>query len=110
LRLVRAPRQAARLSWLLLVLIGAQGAIGYAQYFSGLPAGLVWLHVTNAVLIWITALRLLFALRDRGTVGDKDQARDDAAAIADAAPTSTRPVPPAPAPGRRAAPRATWSR
>ena len=110
LRLVGAPRQAVRLGWLLLVLIGVQGAIGYAQYFSGLPAGLVWVHVTDAVLIWITALRLLFALRDRGTVGDKDQARDDAAAIADAAPTSPRPVPPAPAPGRRAAPRATRSR
>jgi heme a synthase len=66
LRLTGAPRQAVRLGWLLLALIGAQGAIGYAQYFSGLPAGLVWVHVTGSVLIWITAVRLLFALRDRG--------------------------------------------
>ncbi|HEY2552972.1 MAG TPA: COX15/CtaA family protein [Streptosporangiaceae bacterium] len=62
------PRQAARLGWLLLGLIAAQGAIGYAQYFSGLPAGLVWAHVCGAVLIWITALRLRFALRDRGDI------------------------------------------
>src|SRR5215813_3845307 len=66
LRLTRAPRQAVRLGWVLLALIGAQGVIGYAQYFSGLPAGLVWVHVSDATLIWITAVRLLLALRDRG--------------------------------------------
>jgi len=66
LRLARAPRPAVRLSWVLLALIGAQGVIGYAQYFSGLPAGLVWVHVSDSVLIWITAVRLPFALRDRG--------------------------------------------
>src|SRR5262249_55693330 len=66
LRLTRAPRHAVRLGWVLLALIGAQGAIGYAQYFSGLPAGLVWIHVSDATLIWITAVRLLLALRDRG--------------------------------------------
>jgi cytochrome c oxidase assembly protein subunit 15 len=42
--------------------------VGYAQYFSGLPAGLVWVHVSGSVLIWITALRLMFATRDRGPV------------------------------------------
>jgi heme a synthase len=68
LRLARAPRRAVRLGWLLLGLIGLQGVIGYAQYFSGLPAGLVWVHVTGSTLIWITALLLLFALRDRGQV------------------------------------------
>ncbi len=66
LRFSGAPRQAVRLGWLLLGLIVAQGSAGYPQYFTGLPAGLVWVHVTGAVLIWITALRLPFALRDRG--------------------------------------------
>jgi len=98
LRLVGAPRQAIRLSWLLLALIGAQGVIGYAQYFSGLPAGLVWVHVTNSVLIWITALRLLFALRDGGTATAGDQARGDATGIAGAVPASPGPVPPGPVP------------
>jgi cytochrome c oxidase assembly protein subunit 15 len=101
LRLAGAPRQAIRLSWVLLALIGAQGAIGYAQYFSGLPAGLVWVHVTGSVLIWITALRLLFALRDRGTVTAADQARAGTAGFADAAPASPaspEPVSPAPSP------------
>jgi cytochrome c oxidase assembly protein subunit 15 len=76
LRLVGAPRRAVRLGWLLLALIGAQGAIGYAQYFSGLPAGLVWVHVANSVVIWVTALLLVFALRDRGPSATPDQARD----------------------------------
>ena len=44
----------------------AQGAIGYAQYFSGLPAGLVWVHVTVAVVIWAVTVRLYLAMRERG--------------------------------------------
>jgi heme A synthase len=63
-----APARAIRLGWVVLALIGIQGVLGYVQYFSGLPAGLVWLHVANTALIWIAVLRLNFALRDRGTV------------------------------------------
>jgi heme A synthase len=66
LQLTGAPLRARRLGWLLLGLVGLQGMIGYSQYFSGLPAGLVWVHVTGSVLIWIVALRLMFATRDRG--------------------------------------------
>jgi cytochrome c oxidase assembly protein subunit 15 len=66
LRLTGAPPRAMRLGWLLIGLILAQGSVGYAQYFAGLPAGLVWVHVTGAVLIWVTALRLMFALHDGG--------------------------------------------
>jgi cytochrome c oxidase assembly protein subunit 15 len=53
-----------------MALIGLQGVIGYAQYFSGLPAGLVWFHVAGSVAIWITALLVPFSLRDRGSVTD----------------------------------------
>ncbi len=63
-----APRRAVRRGWLLGGLILAQGAIGYAQYFSGLPAGLVWVHVTVALVIWIVTIRLFLALRDRGPI------------------------------------------
>jgi len=69
LRLTGAPRTAMRLAWLLLALTGLQGVIGYSQYFSGLPAGLVWVHVAGSVAIWITALLLPYSLRDRGTIG-----------------------------------------
>jgi cytochrome c oxidase assembly protein subunit 15 len=72
LRLTAAPRKAVRLGWLLLGLIGLQGVIGYTQYFTGLPAGLVWCHVAGSVAIWITALLLPYALRDRGSVTDPD--------------------------------------
>jgi heme a synthase len=59
-----------RLGWMVLGLIAAQGVIGYVQYFSHLPAGLVWVHVANTALIWIAVIGLYFALRDRGRVGD----------------------------------------
>ena len=75
LRLAAAPRKAVRLGWLLLGLIALQGVIGYTQYFTGVPAGLVWCHVTGSVAIWITALLLPYSLRDRGSVTDPDGAR-----------------------------------
>jgi cytochrome c oxidase assembly protein subunit 15 len=66
LRLGGAPRRATRMGWLLVGMIVAQGAVGYAQYFSGLPAGLVWVHEVGAVAIWVTVLLLPYVLRDRG--------------------------------------------
>jgi cytochrome c oxidase assembly protein subunit 15 len=84
LRFSDAPRRAMRLGWVLLGLILAQGAIGYTQYFNGLPAGLVWVHVAGAVLIWITALRLLFALRDRGPLTERVTVRASVPAAAGA--------------------------
>jgi heme A synthase len=68
LRFSGAPAPAVRLGWAMLGLLAAQGAVGYAQYFSHLPAGLVWLHASVSVLIWIAAVRLVFAGRDRGPV------------------------------------------
>ena len=65
LRLSSAPQRARRLGWVLLALIGLQGVIGYAQYFSGLPAGLVWVHVAGSTAIWVVALLLPYALRER---------------------------------------------
>ncbi len=35
-----------------------QGAIGYLQYFTGVPALLVGVHIVGAILVWITVLRL----------------------------------------------------
>jgi len=85
LRLSTAPPKAVRLGWLLLGLIGLQGVIGYTQYFTGLPAGLVWCHVTGSVSIWITALLLPYALRDRGSVTDPDASAGSRAAAQAAA-------------------------
>jgi heme a synthase len=68
LRLSGAPRRVMARAYVLGGLIVAQGAIGYAQYFSGLPAGLVWVHVSVAITTWIAVLQVFLALRDRGPV------------------------------------------
>ncbi len=65
LRLSGAPPRAVRASWIMLAALGSQGVIGYVQYFTHLPAGLVWVHVTGSVLVWIAVLRLFFAVRER---------------------------------------------
>jgi heme a synthase len=66
LRMSGAPPRAVRASWVMIGSLGLQGVIGYVQYFTHLPAGLVWVHVTGSVLVWIAVLRLFFAMRDRG--------------------------------------------
>jgi heme a synthase len=71
LRLSGAPPRAVRASLIMVASLGIQGTIGYIQYFTHLPAGLVWVHVTGSMLVWIAVLRLFFAMRDRGplTIG-----------------------------------------
>jgi len=44
-------------SWLFVGLL--QGAIGYAQYFSGVPETLVGLHIALAAFLWVLTMRLL---------------------------------------------------
>ena len=68
LRLSGAPRRAVRAGWIVLATLGSQGVIGYIQYFTHLPAGLVWVHVTGSVLVWIAVLRLFFTVRERAPV------------------------------------------
>jgi heme a synthase len=93
LRLTSAPPRAVRIGWLLLGLIGLQGVIGYTQYFTGLPAGLVWVHVAGAIAIWITALVLPYSLRDRSeTAGAKSGTAEATPGTADSsvAPSQAR--------------------
>ena len=68
LRLSGAPRRAVQAGWIMLAALGSQGVIGYIQYFTHLPAGLVWVHVTGSMLVWIAVLRLFFTVRERGPV------------------------------------------
>jgi cytochrome c oxidase assembly protein subunit 15 len=96
LRLTRAPVRVMRLGWLLLGLLLVQGAVGYTQYFTGLPAGLVWVHVSGSLLIWMVALRLMFAVRDRGPLMQPPHPADTPGAV-----SAARPGPQAePAPSR----------
>ncbi|MDH6227540.1 COX15/CtaA family protein [Streptomyces sp. MJP52] len=65
LKLFDSPRVTlARTRDLFLVLL-AQGAIGYVQYFLDLPELLVGLHMLGSALVWIYTLRVLLALRER---------------------------------------------
>ncbi len=52
----------AKLEVFLFVAV-AQGGVGYLQYFSGVPAQLVAVHVAFAVAVWISVLRLWIAAR-----------------------------------------------
>jgi cytochrome c oxidase assembly protein subunit 15 len=63
LAVVHAPRAAIRTAVLLLVIALAQGALGYTQYFLGVPELLVALHVTGATALWVTVLFIPPTLR-----------------------------------------------
>ncbi len=65
LHVTDSPRPARRAALALLVIELAQGVIGYTQYFLGVPAFLVGLHVVGSTLVWIGALRAVTALRVR---------------------------------------------
>ena len=52
-----------------LVLLGvelAQGVLGFAQYFTGLPVLLVGLHLAGACVVLVAAVRVVLSTRDRG--------------------------------------------
>ena len=44
---------------LLIGAIGVQGAIGYTQYFTGVPPALVMVHIAGSITVWIAALLFL---------------------------------------------------
>jgi len=48
-------------SEVLLAVVVAQGALGYIQYFTGVPALLVGFHVAGATAVWVAVLRLHLA-------------------------------------------------
>lgn len=61
----RAPSDVLRRGEALLGLMIAQGAIGYLQYFNGVPEGLVALHLLGATLVWVGALWFHLGLVER---------------------------------------------
>jgi cytochrome c oxidase assembly protein subunit 15 len=60
-----APAAARRNSLIVAGGVFAQGLIGYLQYFNHLPAGLVWVHVSTSVVLWIFVLKLYLSTRSR---------------------------------------------
>ena len=51
-------RRILRRGEILLAVLVAQAALGYVQYFAGVPALLVGFHVAGAAAVWIAVLRL----------------------------------------------------
>jgi cytochrome c oxidase assembly protein subunit 15 len=65
LRLTDGPLAARRRVLVLIAVSLGQGFIGYLQYFTGLPEAIVAVHLLGATLVWISTLRIPFALRQR---------------------------------------------
>jgi cytochrome c oxidase assembly protein subunit 15 len=57
----RAPVAVRDAGTVLLVAVVAQGAVGYTQYFTGVPALLVGVHIVGALAVWIAVTRLNLA-------------------------------------------------
>ena len=64
-RVRRGPDTVRRAAWLLLAITLAQGAIGYVQYFTGLPALLVGLHMLGSALLVAGTTRVVLTTRTR---------------------------------------------
>jgi heme a synthase len=76
LRTTGAPGAVVRAAGVLLGVELAQGAIGFVQYFTGLPVVLVGLHLLGAALTWVAAVRLLLTtgVREPAPIEPADQA------------------------------------
>ena len=73
------PRLDRRARWLVGAIV-VQGAIGYTQYFTGVPALLVELHIAGAVIVWAAVVQLRLATVARpDEVHERDA--DDPAAV-----------------------------
>lgn len=64
-RITRTHPLIARSVWVLLWISLAQGAIGYIQYFTGLPEILVGAHLLGASLVWVFSWRLVLTSSPR---------------------------------------------
>ena len=59
----RAPRRVLNVASLTLLVMAAQGVLGYVQYFNRIPAILVGFHVFGAVCVFTCVQQLLLELR-----------------------------------------------
>lgn len=57
-----APAPVQHAGRVLLAVLVAQAAVGYTQYFTGVPALLVGVHVVGALAVWVSAIRFHLSL------------------------------------------------
>ena len=60
-----APPPVVRRGETVLTVLLIQGAVGYLQYFSGVPAWLVAIHVTLAAVLWAVTVQFALGLTTR---------------------------------------------
>jgi heme a synthase len=92
-RVAAAPREARLAANGLAATVVAQAAVGFTQYFTGIPVGLVALHIAGATLMWIFALRVWLAMSERPPVDGPtpgEPARDARGRRDSAAPASVQ--------------------
>nr|WP_285538018.1 COX15/CtaA family protein [Streptomyces lavendulae] len=78
LRVVDAPDDTRARARDLLVVLLAQGAIGYVQFFTDVPEVLVAVHMLGSCLVWISVLRVVLSLRERSADPAQVPAQNDA--------------------------------
>jgi len=65
LRRDRAPQNVQQRATLLLVVLVAQAAVGYVQYFNDIPAVLVGVHIAGATAVWSAVVALYLGCFER---------------------------------------------
>jgi cytochrome c oxidase assembly protein subunit 15 len=80
-RMSGAPGSVVRAGVALLAACLVQGAIGYTQYFTGVPVPLVALHMLGACLVWIATLEVVLSTRRRGRHGPHADKPDQASVV-----------------------------
>ncbi|MCY4630748.1 MAG: COX15/CtaA family protein [bacterium] len=58
------PAPHATAARLVVLVIGGQAAVGYLQYFTGVPVLLVGIHIAGAAALWTVVLRLHLAVHE----------------------------------------------
>jgi heme a synthase len=61
----RAPETVRRALTVLLLVLVAQAAVGYTQYFTGVPVALVAVHIVGAIAVFSATTGLYLSLRRR---------------------------------------------
>jgi cytochrome c oxidase assembly protein subunit 15 len=70
LRLTHVDARIVNSAQLVIIVIVAQGAVGYTQYFTKLPEALVALHLFGADCVWISTCLLYARIKRAGVLQD----------------------------------------
>lgn len=74
----RAPAGVAGRGRLVLAVLLAQAAVGYVQYFTGVPVVLVGVHIAGATAAWAVAVRFHLGLGGAGAPAASGRPADEA--------------------------------